>query len=88
MQEGVEKLFKTGLSVNRFQVIATKSCRGPVSIRVEGFSKHCIPGYRLLNVTFKDVDDRDRFMIALRFAEDEMRKNTISSKPPASGRVA
>ena len=66
-----EKTFKTALLYGHFAKLAARTCQQRHWITVEGCDRSMLPVAMFLSVIFSTIEDRDRFMIALRFAENE-----------------
>jgi hypothetical protein len=70
MADYCEKTFKTTMSLESFQKMAARTCRDAHWIAIEGRDRSEVPFTMILTVIFTTVVDRDRFIIALRFAEE------------------
>ncbi len=66
-----EKTFKTALTYGHFSKLAARTCQHRHWITIEGCDRSLLPVSAFLSVIFSTIEDRDRFMIALRFAENE-----------------
>ncbi len=67
----LEITFKTTHSVANINALLARSCRQPFQLKVEAHDRNFVPAYRILSITFANVDDRDRTMIALRQLDKE-----------------
>ncbi|MSQ87516.1 MAG: hypothetical protein EXR10_11920 [Alphaproteobacteria bacterium] len=77
-----EKAFKTTMSLDSFQKIAQRSCRDPFWATAEGRDRSEIPFTNILSIVFSTIEDRDRFIIAMRFASGE--KIPANNESPTS----
>jgi hypothetical protein len=66
-----EKTFKTYMQQDTFQALAKRTCRNEYWISIEGRDRNERPNALFLTVIFSTIEDRDRFVIAVRFAEEE-----------------
>jgi hypothetical protein len=82
----VEKTFKTVMQLEPFQKMAKRTCRAPFWVTVEARDRTEIPFTQIFSTIFSTVEDRDRFTIALRFAEEQQRP--AAAKPSAGKQYA
>jgi hypothetical protein len=86
-----EKMFKTTMLADMFQKLAQRTCRAPFWISIEGRDRSEKPHAVFFSVVFSTIEDRDRFTIAMRFAEQELAAaaDRLPAKAtPAAGRRA
>jgi hypothetical protein len=86
-----DHIFRTNLSVTKFEALVTKACRAPFKIELTAHDPNVIPQIRLFTVGFTTPEDRDRARIAMRFVEKEQAAMAAASNTPrtaASGRLA
>ena len=85
-----DHIFKTTLSITKFEALVTKACRTPFEIELTAHDPKVIPAVRLFTVGFSTPEDRDRSRIAMRFVEKELAAagTATSRAPAAAGRLA
>jgi hypothetical protein len=66
-----DHLFKTTITVAKFEAVVTKACREAFEIELIAHDPGVLPALRLFNVGFTTPEDRDRVRIAMRFVEKE-----------------
>jgi|GEM_PF-6837454 len=82
-----EKTFKTYMLADTFQALAKRTCRQQYWISIEGRDRNERPNAMFLTVIFSTIEDRDRFVIAVRFAEEE-RAAALALAPRPAGKTA
>jgi hypothetical protein len=71
MTEYVEKTFATSMMLETFRKLALRTCKMPHWVELEGRDRSHAPNTLFISVVFCSPEERDRFVIALRYAEDE-----------------
>jgi hypothetical protein len=71
MEDFTEKTFKTTLLPDNFRKLAMRTCRSEYWISVEARDRSELPNSHIYSVIFANIEDRDRFIIAMRFNEDQ-----------------
>jgi len=83
--EYCEKTFKTRMSLETFQKLALRTCRSQHWVNIEARDRSEVPSTIIASAIFSTIEDRDRFVIAMRFAEDQ---RTISGKSASGKQLA
>jgi hypothetical protein len=71
-QDDIEQFFATKVPYVRFQKLVLHTCKSPHWIKIEGRDRSILPAVNFVSVRFSTLEDRDRVIISLRFAESEM----------------
>lgn len=82
-----EKTFKTTMLQDTFVALVKRTCRQQYWISIEGRDRNERPNALFLTVMFSTIEDRDRFVIAFRFAEEE-RAAALAIAPRPAAKVA
>lgn len=86
MEEYSEKTFKTTLLPESFRKLAMRTCRHEHWVSVEARDRTERPNTHIYSVIFTNIEDRDRFIIAMRFNEDERLAALAPAAKAKSGR--
>ncbi|MBL8628585.1 MAG: hypothetical protein JNM81_03080 [Rhodospirillaceae bacterium] len=79
MTEYCEKTFATTMLLESFRKLALRTCKMPHWVELEGRDRSHAPNTLFISVVFCNVEERDRFAIAFRFAEEEL--SELAKKP-------
>jgi hypothetical protein len=71
MEDFTEKTFKTTMLPDNFRKLAMRTCRSEHWISLEARDRTERPNPHIYSVIFASIEDRDRFIIAMRFNEDQ-----------------
>lgn len=76
-----DHLFRTTISVAKFEAVVTKACRDPFAVELTAHDPGVIPALRIFTVGFTTPEDRDRVRIAMRFVEKEQAATGTAPAP-------
>ena len=84
MTEYCEKTFATTILLDTFRKLALRTCKLPHWVELEGRDRSKAPNTLFIIVVFCGPEERDRFMIALRYAEEE--RAELAKAPPVAAK--
>jgi len=84
MTELCEKTFATTMTSDAFRKLALRTCKLAHWVMIEGRDRIHVPNTAIMSIVFSGPDDRDRFIIAMRFAEEERAIAAPVAKPAAA----
>lgn len=88
MTEYCEKTFTTTMLLDSFRKLALRTCKLPHWVSLEGRDRAQTPNTLIIGIVFSSIEDRDRFTIAMRFAEDERAAIAEAAPKPAPRRAS
>ncbi|MDX2144182.1 MAG: hypothetical protein SFV19_12570 [Rhodospirillaceae bacterium] len=83
-QDFVEQIFATTMPYANFQKLVLRTCKSPHWVIIEGRDRSIVPHVTFVTVRFSSIEDRDRVIISLRFAESEMAPAPVPPRKPVS----
>lgn len=91
MTEQNDHVFKTSITVSKFEAVVASSCKAPYTVELIAHDPTTIPQVRIFRVDFTALEDRDRVRIAMRFVEKEqadlLKAKSVAPAPaPTLGR--